>query len=210
MTAQRPVIDAGPALNFFSINKQRLLIGVLGPLCAPETVRDEVLRKAQREEGRFGHAAVAWSKLGHYMQILSDEWTDDLARAVSDVAGMPMADRMKTSRDLGEIMVIAHALIAAKAGAEVTVLIDDGAGRQLASAQRSRLKRLREAGNPRVGRIALIGTVTVLKLAAQHGQVAGKGEMREIYARLRCLDDGLVPIERSGLLDAGLWHRPHP
>jgi hypothetical protein len=33
-----------------------------------------------------------------------------------------------------EIMVIAHALVAAKAGADVTVLIDDGAGRQLASA----------------------------------------------------------------------------
>lgn len=175
MTAQRPVIDAGPALNFFSINKQRLLIGVLGPLSAPETVRDEVLRKAKREEGRFGHASVVWSRLGQYMQILSDEWTDDLARAVSDVAGMPMADRMKTSKDLGEIMVIAHALVAAKAGAEVTVLIDDGAGRQLAGAQRSRLQRLREAGNPGVGRLALVGTATVLKLAAQHGQVADKG-----------------------------------
>lgn len=26
------IIDAGPALNFFSINKQRLLISVTGPL----------------------------------------------------------------------------------------------------------------------------------------------------------------------------------
>ena len=82
----------------------------------------------------FGQASVAWSKPGQYMQVLSDEWTDDLARAVSDVARMPMGDRMKTSKDLVEIMVIAHALVAAKAGADVTVLIDDGAGRQLASA----------------------------------------------------------------------------
>jgi hypothetical protein len=29
--SQRPIIDAGPSLNFLSINKERLLIGVLGP-----------------------------------------------------------------------------------------------------------------------------------------------------------------------------------
>lgn len=38
----RPIIDAGPGLNFFSINKERLLIGVLGQLNAPETVQNEV------------------------------------------------------------------------------------------------------------------------------------------------------------------------
>lgn len=48
----------------------------------------------------FGQASVAWSKPGQYMQVLSDEWTDDLARAVSDVARMPMGERMKTSKDL--------------------------------------------------------------------------------------------------------------
>jgi hypothetical protein len=34
----RPIIDAGPGLNFLSINKERLLIAILGPLSAPETV----------------------------------------------------------------------------------------------------------------------------------------------------------------------------
>jgi hypothetical protein len=34
----RPIIDAGPGLNFLSTNKERLLIGVLGPFSAPETV----------------------------------------------------------------------------------------------------------------------------------------------------------------------------
>lgn len=27
MTTQRPIIDAGPGLNFLSINRERLLIG---------------------------------------------------------------------------------------------------------------------------------------------------------------------------------------
>lgn len=43
-----PIIDAGPGLNFLSINKERLLIGVLGPISAPETVRDEVFRKSRQ------------------------------------------------------------------------------------------------------------------------------------------------------------------
>jgi hypothetical protein len=38
MTTQRPIIDAGPSLNFLSINKERLLIGMLGRLSAPAAV----------------------------------------------------------------------------------------------------------------------------------------------------------------------------
>lgn len=45
-----PIIDAGPALNFLSINKERLLIGVLGRLSAPEIVQDEVFRKSRQDE----------------------------------------------------------------------------------------------------------------------------------------------------------------
>lgn len=47
--SHRPIIDAGPGLNFLSINRERLLIEVLGPLCTPETVQDEVLRKARQD-----------------------------------------------------------------------------------------------------------------------------------------------------------------
>lgn len=34
----RPIIDAGPSLNFLSVNQERLLIRVLGPLSVLETV----------------------------------------------------------------------------------------------------------------------------------------------------------------------------
>jgi hypothetical protein len=44
----RPIIDAGPGLNFLSINKERLLIGVLGPLSAP---RLSATRSAQVRAG---------------------------------------------------------------------------------------------------------------------------------------------------------------
>ncbi|WP_428962332.1 hypothetical protein [Micromonospora fluostatini] len=39
MTGDRPIIDAGPSLNFLSINKERLLIGVLGPLSLDPPMR---------------------------------------------------------------------------------------------------------------------------------------------------------------------------
>ena len=60
--SHRPIIDAGPSLNFFSINKERLLIGVLGPLSTQETVQSEVLRKS-RDDERFRTAATVWRKL---------------------------------------------------------------------------------------------------------------------------------------------------
>lgn len=112
----RPIIDAGPGLNFLSINQERLLIDVLGRFSAPETVRDEVLRKS-RQDDRFRAAATVWSKLTthDWIQILSDDVTPELATVVQRISGLPIAERMRHTKDLGEIMVIAHA-VTVKAG----------------------------------------------------------------------------------------------
>ena len=48
-------MDAGPGLNFFSVNKEWLLFGTLGQLCVPEYVETEILRKADKDE-RFAAA----------------------------------------------------------------------------------------------------------------------------------------------------------
>jgi hypothetical protein len=89
--SHRPIIDAGPGLNFFSINQERLLIGTLGPLCAPETVRDELLRKS-RQDSRFQNAEKVWKKLtDRYMQVLSDDVTPELAAAVHRISQLPIA-----------------------------------------------------------------------------------------------------------------------
>ncbi len=123
---QRPIIDAGPGLNFLSINQERLLIAVLGKLSAPATVGDEVLRKAAQDP-RFRPAAAAWKKLTpNWIQILPDDVTPALSRVVDRLTRQPMAERLKHAKDLGETMVIAHAVVAAEAGAHVIVLIDDG------------------------------------------------------------------------------------
>ena len=111
---QRPIIDAGPSLNFLSINRERLLIGVLGAISAPEAVEAEVLRKAAQDP-RFRAAGSAWRKLTpKWIQVLSDDPTPELARAVNRISQQPMDERMRQPRDLDETMVVAHAVVAAE------------------------------------------------------------------------------------------------
>lgn len=202
--SHRPIIDAGPGLNFLAINRERLLISVLGPLSAPETVQDEVFRKSRRDD-RFQAAEKVWRKLTpRWLQILPDDPTPELAAVVHRITRQLMEHRLQHPKDLGETMVIAHSVVAAEAGETVTVLIDDGPGARLATSEIHRLQRLR-ASDPAVGSVRLASTLTVLEHAALKQHVSDKNAMREIYKRLRGLDDGLPPIETTGLLSADLW-----
>ena len=200
----RPIIDAGPGLNFFSINQERLLLQTLGPLSAPETVRDEVLRKASQDD-RFQGAGHVWRKLSpKWLEILSDADVPELNKAVTRISQMPMPQRMRSSRDLGETMVIAHAVVKAESGQDITVLIDDGAGSRLATIETRRLSMMREDGQE-VGSLKLINTVTVLEKAVVEKHLVSKADLRDIYRRLRELDDGLLPIEQTVLLSRSIW-----
>lgn len=202
--SHRPIIDAGPGLNFLSIHKERLLIGTLGPLCAPETVRDELIRKSRHDQ-RFSAAETVWPKLPEsLMQILPDEVTPELEAVVVRISHLPMVERLKRSQDLGETMVIAHAVVAAEAGDDVTVLIDERDGATIATMEADRLKRHQKQGRT-VGAIRVASTRTVLAKAAGGQYLPDKESMRDTYRRLRGLDDGLPPIETTDLLLPDLW-----
>jgi hypothetical protein len=200
----RPIIDAGPGLNFLSANKERLLIAVLGPLSVPEAVQDEVLQKS-RQDDRFRAAATVWKKLTpRWIQILSDDVTPELATVVQRISGLPMGQRRRQPKDLGETMVIAHAVVAAESGQSVTILMDDGPGAAIATSEIGRLQRLGSSGQP-VGSITLASTLTVLGRAAGNQYLPDRAAMRDTYNRLRGLDDGLPPIENTDLLTPKLW-----
>lgn len=202
--SHRPIIDAGPALNFFSARKERLLIGVLGKLSAPETVQDEVFRKSRQDE-RFSAAAVVWGRLTPtWMQVISDDQTPELAAVIHRITRQPMEQRLRHPKDLGETMVIGHAVVAAESGETVTVLIDDGPGARTATAEINRLERLRVSGRA-VGSIRLVSTLTVLESAVGGQHIPDRSAMRTIYARLCGLDDGLPPIEKTNLLTSARW-----
>ncbi|RJQ87005.1 PIN domain-containing protein [Amycolatopsis panacis] len=204
---ERPIIDAGPSLTFLSINQQRLLIGVLGRLSVPETVEDEVLRKSAQDR-RFRTVEPTWRRLTpKWLQVLSDDPTPDLAAVIERITRLPLPQRMQQSQDLGELMVVAHAVVGAESGKTMRVLIDDGRGAQLATAEAGRLDRLRRQGKP-VGRIELVSTLTVFELAARKGLVSDRAAMRDLYRRMRDVDDGLPPVERTRLLSKTLWTQP--
>lgn len=167
-------------------------------------MQTEVLRKAAQET-RFRPAASAWRKLTpDYIEVLPDDPTDQLSRVVNRITNQRMDERLKQSKDLGETMVIAHAVVAAESGADVIVLIDDGSGAETATRELHRLRRL-HTNSAVVGSITLVSTVTVLAKAAGTEHIQDRAEMRELYRRLRGLDDGLPPIEKTYLLSTAQW-----
>ncbi len=198
------VIDAGPALNFFATNQQRLLFGVLGSVTAPSTVIDEVRAKSA-SDARFCRAAAVLSKLPEKrLRILPDDETPKLAAAVRRICDTPMAVRLTTAENLGETMVVAHAVVAAEKGTDVFVLIDDGGGAHMATVASRRIDRLCQQGKP-FGSIRLISTCAVLEKAAAAGLVTNRADMRARYERMRNCDDGLVPIDQTQLLAKANW-----
>lgn len=205
------IIDAGPALNFLSIRKERILYDVVGAtLSAPETVRNEVLRKARNEE-RFEPAGKKWLQLEQVRRIhvLSDDVTDDLNRVVQRIDHMPMDRRFRDGKDLGESLVIAHAVVAAERGQQVVVIIDEHRAAAVAIAEAGRLQRLLSQGQA-VGSIALINTPRILERAAGRATLPDKAAMRTVYNALRKCDDGLVDIAQTNLLSPALWTSPRP
>jgi hypothetical protein len=87
-----------------------------------------VFRKSQ-QDSRFRAAGTTWRKLTpRWIQILPDDATPELMTVVHRISGLPMDERKTHAKDLGETLVIAHAVVAAESGQAVTVLIDDGPG----------------------------------------------------------------------------------
>lgn len=193
-----PILDAGPGLNFFSIHRERLLFQVVGRLACPKTVLNEMLGKAGRD-ARFEATARVLSKIQgtKLFDVLSDEATNELNRAFQRITGEPLGSADLSAKNLGEAMVIAHAVVRAEAGQTVVVIIDDGDGRRRARSEQARLMRMKLRGVS-CGRIELLSTVGILKQALVKGLI-DKGELRELYQRMRGLDDGLEPFENTAL-----------
>ena len=115
-----------------------------------------------------------------------------------------MAERLRQSKDLGEVMVLAHAAVQAETGRDVVVLIDDAGGAKLAAIEVARLQRLRAQGRC-VGTLDLTNTQVVLERGAGRRYLPDRKAMRRIYAQLRECDDGLVDITQTDLLSKRVW-----
>lgn len=193
MNPRRIVLDAGPCLNFCATSKQRLLLDVMRPvgsLHAPDVVDEEIQRKA-RTDRRFEPARRNWLNLvdNAHVTILDSQRSPALEVAVARLSGTPFEERMRQSRDLGELLVMAHAIVLKDAGHDVVVMIDEVSGQRQAS---------------RCG-LSVIDTGWVLAKGARAGVIEDRAEMRRLYDQLRSHDDGLVRIEQTRLLHAETW-----
>lgn len=191
------IIDAGPALTFTAANQHQFLVDVVaarqGRLLTPETVVTEVVQKRGRQFAqcakRMGHLVTTGA-----IEVLADDIQDEeLAKLVQRVTGMNASIRLAEPRDLGETMVIAHALKRLAVGETAFALIDEWRGQRLA----------KDHGVP------FISTEGVLRAAVAQRRITDRGEMREFYETLRQYDDGLVHIENTTLLERALYRLPH-
>ena len=190
-TRQSLIIDAGPALTFMAAGHRKLLLEVIdsrgSQLQTPEAVVDEVARKAGQQK-RFAGCDRALTGLiarGQIEMLLDDINDQALTQEVRRITGVGTAIRLGESKDLGETMVIAHALKQKAAGEEVRVFIDEWRGQKAAV----------EHG------IKVVSTESILIRAISLQLIADRGEMRKVYDRLRDFDDGLVHIDQTQLLN---------
>ena len=56
-----------------------------------------------------------------------------------------------------------------------------------------------------VGQLRIITTMTVLRNAAGKEHIPNRAAMRNLYARLRTLDNGLMPLDDTGLMALSCW-----
>lgn len=197
-SAGRPlIIDAGPTLTFTAAGKRDLLMGVVtergSRLLAPEAVIEEVARKALQQQ-RFERCAGILDGLiaAGRVETLCDDISDEaLSQQVHRLTGVGTTTRLGESKDLGETMVIAHALKQQAAGADVRVFIDEWRGQRVAQSYG----------------LKVVSTETILVGAITFGLITDRGEMRLVYERLRGFDDGLVHIDQTQLLDRDRYRR---
>lgn len=94
------------ALNFLSINKERLLLAVTGPISTPETVRDEVVAKSHRDP-RFRAVEKVWKKIpGRLLEVLPDDPTPESLENLNcpEFSGQSPIDRSNTNNQPGLVV----------------------------------------------------------------------------------------------------------
>lgn len=188
------LLDAGPVLNFLAVRQENVLVQLARAnnlkLATAEQVASEVRGMTQSRRFRNTAAARVWSGLvsSGRIAILSDDLIHlPLAEAVARISGLPATERVRTSKSLGEIMVLAHASALAQSGVNVSVLIDDQDGRARAAGERDWL-----VASTSPGRLTVWSTRQVLReAAAHHGWILRGKTSEQVYQGMRAFDDGL-------------------
>ncbi len=191
--ADRPpvgVLDAVCCVHFCGANKHSILLEILNLLdlriLIPAEVSDEVVGK----DSKFPGLALRWKKLiaSNRVTILPRLLLDDPAQSsvVSRVAALrssPATTALRTRKDLGEFVVIAHAADMKARGRTVYVLLDDGAAQRTATAEC----------------LDVIDMQQLLTFGHRQGidALATKANLKAVYDALRRYGESLPPWNAS-------------
>ncbi|MEU9886999.1 hypothetical protein [Sphaerisporangium sp. NPDC051011] len=185
------VLDAVVCVHFVGANLQLILIDALEStglvLQIPEEVCDEIAGKDRRYPG----LRQRWAKLqaSRWIQVLPRIEVETahprVVEVIEDIRGIELEQAVRIKRDLGEVVVIARCVHLAEQGQNVMALIDDQGGQALAA---------------RWG-VPILTIENVLTLAIQRGHFPTRGDLRKAYDRLREYGDGMLPLEKSGLIE---------
>ncbi|MCW2938208.1 MAG: hypothetical protein JWN00_1193 [Actinomycetia bacterium] len=185
------VLDAVVCVHFAGANLQRILIDVLRRsglvLLVPQEVCDEIAGK----ESKYPGLKQRWARLeaSQYIRVLPRLDAETTPRRVIEVIehirDIGLESAVRARKDLGEVVVVAYCVHFADQGHEVMALIDDQEGRLLAASWQ----------------VPVLTIENVLTLAIHLGHFRARSDLQKAYARLREYGDGLLPLEKSGLLE---------
>lgn len=171
-----------------------------GPLYVPREVATEISDKSADSQ-KFSKAVRVFDAFvrDSMIEVLESDAENDLelVQAIRTVSPLPPSELLvRRRKDLGEIMVVAHAIKLRDHGHEVSLVVDDRGGRVLAKQHN----------------FETISTVRILGTAASLGLI-DYASMKKTYERLRPsngsepMDDGLPHWATSKLDDRRLYKK---
>ncbi|MCF2526288.1 hypothetical protein [Yinghuangia soli] len=195
------VLDAVICVHFVGANLHGLLIDVLAAVQLVVLVPEEVVGEVAGKGRKYRGLEQRWKRLvaSRHVRVLPRvELATGFARVIEvieDIRETDLEQAVRQHRDLGEVVVVAHAVHLAEQGVDVKVLIDDHGGQRLAA---------------RWG-LEVLAIEDILTMAVELGFFPNAADLVGAYAKLRAFGDGMLPFEKSGLKEThALWKSRRP
>jgi predicted nucleic acid-binding protein len=189
------IFDAGPIVGFAAAGRLTLLVEVFDRIRMQRAVPFAVDKEVRRQGRKYAAVSRRWpaAVMSGRFEVL-----DEVAVGVADQRVVAEAARLRDTdpdsalsaqRDLGEILTVAHAVVARSDGLQVAVSTDDSYGARLAGAEQ----------------LLNLDTVAILRLAIRLGLIAAKTDLQTLYRALS-LYSHLPPLTATRLLEEKFGH----
>lgn len=174
----------------------------------PDAVAFEVLHTPTRHR-QFEHARDVWPRFPErFREIIPDTPTEELRECCRAVLSMEFEDMYAEPKDRGEHMAILHGVLRARAGEQVILVCDEGAGTAMIKRQAQVL--LAEQGKGEHspgGSIQHADTIQLLRWAIESGGFNGsRKKFLKKYKAMAALDSALpLTAKEAGLTKSPPW-----